>query len=164
MTFNAGGLHAGETLHFDGSAETDGGAFHVFGGDDADVITGGAGNDLLYGGLGADTLAGGAGNDTFRYQAAAESTSASQDQILDFASGDLIDISRVDAVSGTPGNEAFTFVGAFSGHAGELMASNGGSGNVWTISGDTDGDGHADFQILVTTSDSHTIAANDFLL
>ncbi len=163
MTFNGGGLHAGETLHFDGSAETDGGAFRVFGGADADIITGGGGNDLILGGLGADTLTGGAGNDTFRYQDVAESTSTAHDQILDFASGDKIDLSRIDAISGG-GNDAFTFVAAFDGHAGELTATNGGSGNVWTVSGDVDGDGLADFQLLVTVADSHTIGANDFLL
>ncbi|MEY4981985.1 MAG: hypothetical protein RIR62_251 [Pseudomonadota bacterium] len=38
----------------------------LFGGADADSVSGGAGDDLLFGGAGADTLEGGAGNDTIR--------------------------------------------------------------------------------------------------
>jgi len=165
MTFNAGGLHLGETFHFDGSAEHDG-AFRLFGGADNDVIKGGAGNDLIFGGLGVDTLSGGAGNDTFRYQDVADSAQGHADSILDFANGDKIDLSRIDASSVSPGNGTFTFVSAFSGnHAGgELMASNGGSGDVWTVSGDVDGDGVADFQIIVTVADHHAVNANDFFL
>ncbi|MBC7905988.1 MAG: hypothetical protein H7Y60_04460 [Rhodospirillaceae bacterium] len=37
----------------------------LFGGDDADTITGGGGDDFLDGGTGANTLIGGGGNDTF---------------------------------------------------------------------------------------------------
>ncbi len=164
MTFNGGGLHLGETLHFDGSAEHDGGIYRVFGGADADVIKGGSGNDLIFGGLGGDTLSGGGGADTFRYQDVAESTMASRDQILDFANGDKIDLSRIDAISGTGANDAFTFVNSFSGHAGELTATNGGSGNVWTVSGDVDGDGNADFQLLVTVADGRALSSADFAL
>ncbi len=165
MTFNGGALRATETLTFDGHLETDGN-FRLFGGAGDDVITGGAGNDLIFGGLGTDTLTGGAGADTFRYQSAAESTTNGRDGIQDFGAGDTIDLSRVDAISGTPGNDAFHFVdgGAFTGpgHAGELIASNGGSGNIWTVSGDVDGDGAADFQLLVVSD--HAITASDFVL
>jgi Ca2+-binding RTX toxin-like protein len=105
MTFNGGGLHAGETLHFDGSAESDGGAFRVFGGDDNDIITGGAGNDLLYGGLGADILTGGAGGDTYLYKSASESTSIHFDTIQGFDyTQDRIDLPF--AVSGFADNQS----------------------------------------------------------
>src|SRR3954451_8647787 len=73
MTFNGGQLSASETLHFDGSLETNGN-FRLFGGSANDAIKSGAGNDLIYGGLGQDDLTGGAGTDTFRYQGAGEST------------------------------------------------------------------------------------------
>jgi serralysin len=164
MTFNGGGLRATETLTFDGSAETNGN-FRIFGGAGTDDITGGAGNDLIYGGLGADTLRGGDGNDVFRYQSAAESTASGRDGIQDFATGDIIDLSRIDG-DVAAGKQSFHFVGggAFTHEAGELIATNGGSGNIWTISGDTDGDGNADFQLLVVSADNHAIGAGDFVL
>jgi Ca2+-binding RTX toxin-like protein len=161
MTFNGGQLNASETLHFDGSLETNGN-FRLFGGSANDVIKGGAGNDLIYGGLGQDDLTGGGGADTFRYQGAGESTTTATDRILDFASGDIIDLGRIDAVTG--GNDdAFHIVGAFDGQAGELVLTQG-ANNVWTVSGDTDGNGQADFQILVTVSDGHQLGSADFVL
>jgi Ca2+-binding RTX toxin-like protein len=154
MTFNGGGLGSAETLRFDGSAEQDGGAFRIFGGNGNDTITGGAGADLIFGGLGADVLKGGAGNDVFRYQAAGESTAAAMDQILDFASGDRIDLSRAGH---------FTFIdGAFGGHAGELRVENL-SDNVWSVQADLDGDGHADFTLSVTVADNHALTGSDFV-
>jgi Ca2+-binding RTX toxin-like protein len=161
MTFNGGQLAATETLHFDGSLETNGN-FRLFGGSAADVIKGGAGNDLIYGGLGADTLTGGAGADVFRYQGAGESTVAATDHILDFASGDVIDLGRIDAVAGG-GDDAFHLVAAFDGHAGQLVLAQG-ANDVWTVSGDIDGNGQADFQILVTVTDSHQLTGADFVL
>jgi Ca2+-binding RTX toxin-like protein len=83
MTFNGGQLSAAETLHFDGSLETNGN-FRLFGGSANDVIKGGAGNDLIYGGLGADRLTGGAGIDIYQYKAAAESTGTGYDTITGF--------------------------------------------------------------------------------
>jgi Ca2+-binding RTX toxin-like protein len=71
-------LGAGETLTFDGSAETDG-SFYLVGGAAGDVLTGGAradslwayaGDDTLAGGAGADVLDGGEGSDTASYEKA----------------------------------------------------------------------------------------------
>jgi Ca2+-binding RTX toxin-like protein len=154
MTFNGGDLAAGETLHFDGSAETNG-AFRLFGGKADDVLVGGAGGDLLFGGLGADTLTGGGGNDTFRYQSANESTATALDHILDFSSGDRIDMSRAGH---------FDFIGgnAFGGHAGELRVENVG-GNVWSVQADINGDGAADFVLSVTVADNHALTGGDFV-
>jgi hypothetical protein len=39
-----------------------------------------------------------------------------------------------------------------------------GANNVWTVSGDVDGNGQADFQILVTVSDGHQLGSADFVL
>jgi hypothetical protein len=169
MTFNGALLGAGETFHFNGSAESDGN-FRLFGGAADDILAGGAGNDLLYGGLGSDTLTGGAGNDVFRYQSTAESTAASTDHIQDFTLGDLIDLNKIDADTTQAGDQAFTFMSGAStftgnGHAGELIAVDNGGG-IWTVSGDVDGDGTADFQISVHVADSgiHPLTANDFVL
>ncbi|MEA3039216.1 MAG: hypothetical protein QOE79_1729, partial [Sphingomonadales bacterium] len=55
--------------------------------------------------------------------------------------------------------------GNFTGHAGELHATQDSpQGPIWTISGDTDGDGQADFQISVVVTDAHPITNTDFIL
>jgi Ca2+-binding RTX toxin-like protein len=149
---------------FDGSAETDG-AFRIFSGTGDDTITGGHGNDTLYGNLGADTMAGGAGNDTFLYTDAAQSTAAKTDHILDFDAGDRIDLSQIDADATQAGDQAFAFIGsgAFGHHAGELRAAFDAANNVWTVQGDTDGDGNADFTLLVTAVNGHQMVSTDFV-
>jgi Ca2+-binding RTX toxin-like protein len=164
MTINGGKLTENESLSFDGSQETNG-HFRIFGGAGDDVLRGGSGNDLIYGALGADTMTGGAGSDVFRYQTAADSTVNGRDGIGDFSSEDMIDLQRVDANILVAGDQAFTFIGSagFNGRAGELQAVANGGG-IWTISGDVDGNGQADFQFVVTTVGGHVIGADDFLL
>ncbi|HEY0043358.1 MAG TPA: calcium-binding protein [Allosphingosinicella sp.] len=116
---NAVTLAAGETLVFNGSAETNG-RFKVVGGRANDIIAGGAkndnlageagsdtlyglaGNDSLYGGDGGDLLNGGVGSDTFLYLAAADSTGTAFDRLFFFeAAVDRIDLPF--AVSGVTG-------------------------------------------------------------
>ena len=116
------------------------------GADGNDRLKGGAGKDLLDGGGGKDKMAGGVGGDTFRFLTTAESTAAARDTIQDFKRGaDVIDLARIDAVEGSPANNAFKFIGAnaFSDKAGELRFKNG------VLSGDTDGDGASDFLVAV---------------
>lgn len=164
MIVDGSSLHSTESLTFNGSAETNG-SYKIYGGAGNDTLTGGHGADTLSGGLGADTVTGGAGNDTFLYRSVAESTPASHDTIADFTTGDVIDLTWIDADTNQADDQAFTFIGskAFDHHAGELQAINNGSGN-WTISADVNGDGVADFQIAVHVTDGHTIAATDFHL
>lgn len=81
LTIDAKDLKPGETLNFDGSAETNG-SFAVRGGDGDDVMVGGRGNDQLGGRGGADIFGffHGSGSDT----------------ITDFVSGtDRIDVSKI---------------------------------------------------------------------
>ena len=142
-----------------GNDTLDGGAGNdtVAGGDGADSLNGGDGNDLLLGGWGADTLVGGAGSDllyggaggdTFLFANIGE---VSSDRIGDFSrvEHDKISLAGLDANTNTAADDAFTFIGAaaFSHTAGELRFDVGG-GNV-TIMGDTDGNGVADFQIII---------------
>jgi len=157
------GLFVLTNISFDGSNELDG-AFRIYGGFGNDSLTGSAGNDWIFGGRGGDTLTGGAGTDTFYYDDVIQSTPAASDQITDFASGEKVDVSGIDAVAGGSDN-AFTFLGAgaFTNHAGELRAVNQG-GSTWLVQGDTNGDGVADLQLTLITSDAHPITSADFTL
>lgn len=174
-------LGAGEALIFNGTAETDG-RFTVAGGAAGDILAGGGGrdwldggagsdtlygmggNDWLVGGLGADTLRGGTGTDFFVYRDTAESTAAAQDRIVDFSPFERIDLSAIDARSGTADNEAFTFIAAaaFSHSAGELRAVQ--QGTDWLVEADVNGDGAADLSILVTAATPDPLTADSFVL
>ncbi|AQR72373.1 calcium-binding protein [Sphingomonas sp. LM7] len=128
-----------------------GGTDSLNGLDGADVIDGGAGQDMLTGGAGADV---------FRFSAAAHSSAGAADRIADFATGlDKIDLSAIDARPGTAGDDAFAFIGseAFSGVAGQLRVHvSGGDAHIY---GDLDGNGVADFEIVINGS---APAATDF--
>jgi Ca2+-binding RTX toxin-like protein len=165
MIVDAGTLRSGEKLAFDGSAETDGGRFTMFGGKGADVLTGGSGADSIRGGLGADVMKGNGGADTFVFRDSAESAPGTPDRILDFVSGtDKIDLSRIDSNSWVGGDQAFSWIGsnAFGGSgsasAGQLRAYQ--SGSDWFVEGDTNGDGAADFVLQVTGA---ALVQGDFL-
>ncbi|HET9639166.1 MAG TPA: hypothetical protein VFP12_08155 [Allosphingosinicella sp.] len=129
-----------------------------------DDLYGEAGNDVLTGGAGADRLTGGLGKDNFTYNLVSDSTAALRDQILDFSrsQNDKISLSAIDANSNAGNNQAFAFIGtaAFSNVAGQLRYET--SGGVTIISGDVNGDGVADLQILV--SGSLALVASDFVL
>ncbi len=126
-----------------------------------DRLFGMDGNDTLVGGAGADSLRGGAGADMFVYAYASESTLAARDSILDFshAEGDKIDLHQIDAITGGSDN-AFHLVVALGGHAGELAIA--AQGANWLVSGDIDGDGVADFSLLVKSATA--LVAQDFIL
>lgn len=128
------------------------------GGSGDDVVNGGRGNDRLYGESGADTLIGGPGRDVmtggwgaddFVFRSAAESLRGSRnDVITDFSrrQGDKIDLSAFDANENRRGAQEFDYIGSreWSGRAGELRIDDG------LLTGDTDGDGRADFALTLT--------------
>ncbi len=155
----------------DGADELHGGAGNdvLLGGTGRDQIFGGFGDDVLTGGKGGDILWGGAGDDTFDFNKVAESgrTSAKRDVIQDFhrasgPAGDSINLATIDAKTGVAGNNAFKFIGAqgFHGIEGELRYKDAGA-NVF-VQGDVDGDGKADFSILVLNVAKLT--SGDFIL
>ena len=79
------------------------------GGAGADKLEGRGGDDVLVGGRDYDTLFGGAGNDVFVLGAAIETAiGMGRDEVYDFARGDKIDLSGIDAVTGTAAKDAFT--------------------------------------------------------
>lgn len=124
----------------------------LVGGAGADGLYGNDGNDKLTGGADADKLYGGAGADTFVFLDSA----TTGDAIYDFSKveKDKIDLSAIDANSVVSGNQAFTYLAAaaFTNHAGELRIRNAagpGAVNSTFVDGDTNGDGVADFSIIV---------------
>ncbi|QNM83883.1 hypothetical protein H8M03_06090 [Sphingomonas sabuli] len=130
------------------------------------VIIGNAANNTLDGRAGADDLRGANGADTFVFRDGefGGTTGSTADRVMDFsqAQGDRIDLHFVDASSGADGDQAFAFIGAatFSGTAGELryQVTNG----TTYVSGDTNGDGAADFMIRL--DGGHTLVGGDFIL
>jgi Ca2+-binding RTX toxin-like protein len=144
-----------------------------------DVLQGGAGDDVLIGGLDKDTLTGGSGADRFVYvMQDSLPGAANRDVITDFsqADGDQIDLSGY-AVAGviSPIESHFSFIGtdAFTGTTPNLD----GEGNIinyngqvnyhydganTVISGDANGDGTVDLEIVVF---GHiALTAGDFTL
>lgn len=140
------GLDGGDTLNGGNGVD------RIYGGSGNDFINGGAGNDQLFGGSGDDDLTGGTGADLFRYAADAVTGAHWSDIIRDFsrAEGDKIDLASIDANSvGGTGNDRFAFIGnaAFGNVAGQLRTWI--SGSTTGIEGDMNGDGLADFSIVL---------------
>ena len=137
------------------------------GGGGNDVLNGKAGDDTLVGGTGADSLVGEGGADVFVFTAVADSRpgQANRDFINGFERGiDRIDLSLIDANSGTGDNDAFTFIGsaAFSGVAGQLRFFTFGGGNFNIVEADVNGDRVADMQIFVNLT--NVMLESDFIL
>jgi Ca2+-binding RTX toxin-like protein len=144
----------------------------LYGGAHNDTLSGENGNDRLFGGAGSDWLFGGAGSDAFVFLATTDSVASTGiDRIQDFSSrsGDLIDLSSIDASTSLLGNQAF----AWAGMAQPEVAK---AGNLWgqafnavgttpgyvRLFGDVNGDGTADFQVDVLNVTA--LSAVDFVL
>ena len=128
-----------------------------------DKLNGGGGDDTLDGGLGIDLLTGGAGIDYFRFTTAKDSgkKEAQADHITDFTrKQDLIDFSIID-----PPNKkhAFVFIkdAKFHHKAGEVRAEKDGKDTV--VSADVDGNGKADF-VIVLDGFHKALSGHDFVL
>lgn len=146
------------------------GADRVFGGGDNDTIDGGLDDDFLSGGVGNDTIFGGGGDDTltgdggqdtltggpgsdiFVFDSVSDSPhGASRDTITDFEAGvDQIDLSGLLA--------GLSFVGGYTGTAGEVRY-NAGVGRLYV---DIDGDMSSDFSINLLGNPALT--ATDLIL
>jgi Ca2+-binding RTX toxin-like protein len=168
-------LRAVGRINFDGSADSDGhmylianegdntlicggGSDTISGGRGDDTAIGGAGDDVLggwlgedklVGGLGQDTLTGGEARDRFFYLSTAESTPDAPDTITDLAPEDTIYLQKIDANVDKPGNQHFHLVDHFTGHGGQLVLSFDSGENQTSLTGDVDGDGEADFLVLI---------------
>ena len=173
-----GGSTGNDTLYGDGGADAirgGNGNDVLYGGDGNDTLNGEGNNDTIFGGAGDDTLAGGDGIDVLDGEAGSNTLSGGsgvdrfvfsvldggKDTITDFRTGiDKIDLHLLDAISSTPGHDAFTFIGnaAFSA-AGQLHTFL--DGGVFSLGGDVDGDGVAD--LVIALSGVTSIASSDIL-
>ncbi len=106
-----------------------------------DTVDGGYGNDIIKGAAGDDILIGRVGSDTHHRRRRARTPSpaaprptsssmprsatapATADRITDFASGDILDVSAIDADTMAGATRQFHFVGAFTHSGGEYQAS-----------------------------------------
>lgn len=143
----------------------------LIGNDSGNLLRGGGGNDALTGGFGNDRMEAGAGADIFVFTSAGHSSGYMirsdgkkflPDVLPDFASGtDRIDLSAIDADTGTAANDAFTFIGtgAFTHQAGQLRYDL--VGEWCNIFADIDGNGIADLQIVASGTQ---ILGMDFIL
>ncbi|SFG94085.1 Ca2+-binding protein, RTX toxin-related [Palleronia marisminoris] len=114
------------------------------------IVTG-AGDDHITASRAVNVMDGGDGDDIFRFMSAED---ADGDTIAGFQPGDRIDLSWIDADSGTSGNQSFTLVsGGFTG-AGQLMVSEEvrEDGTYTVLRGSTDDDDEADFEIGIKGS------------
>lgn len=138
----------------------------LLGGVGNDALYGFAGKDKLTGGAGADALLGGEGADSFIFTSVKDSTVAKsgRDTVRDFSlkQGDKIDLSAIDADTLQAGNQSFSFIGtsAFTNKAGELRYERA-LGQTY-VYGDVNGDGIADFSILI--NGLHSVVKAYFVL
>jgi Ca2+-binding RTX toxin-like protein len=133
------------------------------GGAGDDVLDGGSGNDTLIGSSGLDSLTGAAGNDTFKFSSLTDSgdTEATADNVVDFATGDKIDFSLIDADTGTGGNQAFVLDTDLSFSTGEVQQTVSGANLLIEINNDADA--AADMAVLLLGV-ATPLAASDFIL
>jgi Ca2+-binding RTX toxin-like protein len=125
----------------------------LYNGDPRSLIenaVGGSGSDVLISNQAANRLTGNGGADSFRLISAADSRPSAADTIVDFVRGsDRIDLSLLDGNDNVAGRQSFAFVGtgAFTAAGQVRYDVVGGSAHV---SGDVNGDGLADFQLVLT--------------
>jgi Ca2+-binding RTX toxin-like protein len=140
------------TNHVENLTLTGGASINGSGNGLNNVLTGNDGDNILAGGAGSDTLTGGLGADTFLFTNADIGARLATDRILDlnFADGDVIDLSGIDANSLVGGDQAFSFVAGFTKVAGQATLTYVAGTNITTLRVDINGDGKADFAIAIT--------------
>ncbi len=144
----------------------------LFGKSGNDILRGEDGNDTLRGHAGSDILIGGKGADRFDFNSVSESRGGSVDIIragdgaaafegVGKRSGDVIDVSGIDANTSKGGNQAFDFGGTGKGDLSVVD-----QGSYTLVRANIDNDKAFEFQLLiddgnVKASDYH---ASDFIL
>ena len=126
------------------------------------VVTG-SGNDRITASNAVNVMDGGQGEDVFVF---GSSAAAHGDTIRGFEAGDRIDLSGIDADSGTDGNQAFALVSGSSATApGQIVVTHETreDGEYTIVSGNTAGDdGAPEFRINI--AGNHQLTSTDFTL
>jgi Ca2+-binding RTX toxin-like protein len=156
-----GGMGIANSIHGYGGADT------IRGGNLSDFVMAGDGDDVIIGLGGADRVAGGNGTDWFVYRNATDAPMGIEiDQIFDFVSGvDKLDFRTLDTDPDRDGIQPLTYIGTSDFEntgIGQIRWVN--SGRDLHVEADTDGNGVADMQILLTGAGTQTLIGSDFLL
>jgi len=108
----------------------------------------GSGNDTITASNAVNVMNGGAGNDTFKFTS---TVSANGDMIVTFEPGDRIDLTAIDANTGTAGDQSFTLVNGAPTAAGQLGVTfeSRADGDFTVIQGNVDGNADAEFTIEI---------------
>lgn len=141
-----------DTLNGLGGADSlDGGAGfdRLFGGDGADSLAGGGDADEIRGGNGRDSLSGGAAGDVFVWLSVGESgpKAGQRDVVTDFAAGDILDLSGIDANAATAADDAFVLDAGGALSTGEIRQVVTAAGLL--LEANTDADAAVEMRILV---------------
>jgi Ca2+-binding RTX toxin-like protein len=126
-----------------------GGLDRLSGGKGDDQLNGEAGADTLTGGEGRDRLDGGLGDDVYVFTAVSDSRGTRIDTIATLEAGDRIDLSLIDADALAAGDQAFAFVAAFDGHAGQALLRYHEGSDTTRLYLDVDGDRRPDATIVI---------------
>jgi Ca2+-binding RTX toxin-like protein len=121
---------------------------------------GGSGHDTVIANNAVNVMDGGSGNDTFVFGSA---SAADGDMIMGFQPGDKIDLAGVDADADAAGNQSFVlFAGGNFTAAGQLAVTyeTRADGDHTILSGNTDGDADAEFELDV--AGHHNFTLSDF--
>ena len=135
------------------------GAQNLTGNDFAQQIIGNNGANVLEGKGGADSFTGGGGKDVFVLSAAALADPAQKDRIIDFGSGDLVDVSQALAVAAGTNVTGGGFLRVTTG--GLIQVDLDGGGDEWASLSSINGTGAVSIRylsggVLTTTSVSRT--------
>ena len=108
----------------------------------------GSGNDTITASNAVNVISGGAGNDTFKFTS---TTAANGDTIVTFEPGDRIDLTAIDANTGTAGDQSFTLVNGAPTAAGQLGVTfeTRADGDFTVVQGNIDGNADAEFTIEI---------------
>jgi len=128
-----------------------------------DVIMGGAGNDILRGDDGNDILWGGSGSDVFFFKRTSDSRQKDGiDTIMDFTTGERIDLSAIDANRDVVGDQAFSLLAGEFAKPGQLNVTYDAIANRTVVTGNVDNDAEAEITIMLN---GHVgLTESDFIL
>ncbi|RYF91416.1 MAG: hypothetical protein EON95_15040 [Caulobacteraceae bacterium] len=103
------------------------------------------GNDTIWVSTAQNHITTGTGTDKVVWRNMSEiGKGEAGDHIMDWASGDTLDVSRIDANTKLAGNQAFVWTAAFTGQAGQMTTSWDAAAQVSHVRFDVNGDKIAD--------------------